>query len=106
MDRLSQDSALCGVGIYQFPWWHTGGFAHLHRNVPMLPISDDAELLRDAPSFNALIAPLPNSNIPPSFKPTECWNGVCLLQREGACTQPPPGDEVNAVLKAEEKDRK
>jgi len=106
MDRLSQDSALCGVGIYQFPWWHSGGFSHLHRNVPMLPISDAAELLRDAPSYNALIAPLSNSSIPPGFKTTECWNGVCLLQRDGPCTQPPPRDEIQAVLQAEDDNQK
>jgi len=101
MDRLSQDSTLCGIGIYQFDWWNSGGYVHLHRNVPILPLSDSAELMRDAPSFNALLAPLPNPGIPSSFKPAACWDGLCLLRREGGCAPPPPGDEINSVLKAQ-----
>jgi hypothetical protein len=101
MDRLSQDSALCGVGIYQFYWWHSGGYVHLHRNVPMMPITSSAQLLRDAPSFNALLAPQHISGIPTAFKTSECWNDVCLLQREGGCVPPPPGDEINTIQRAE-----
>jgi hypothetical protein len=101
MDRLSHDSALCGLGLYQFPWGQTGGYVHLHRNVPLLPLSSREELARDASSFNALLAPLPNADVPSAFKPSGCWNGVCLLRREGGCVPPPPGDEVNAILRAQ-----
>ena len=98
-DRLSHDAGLCGVGIYDQIWWESGGYTHLHRNVPIVQLESAAELARDAPSFNALIAPLHTAGVPAEFSQLQCWRGACLLERRGTCIAPPPGERLNAYLK-------
>ena len=34
------------------------------------------------------------------FASSGCWTGVCLYQRPGPCTLPPPDMEINAYLSA------
>lgn len=84
-DRLSREASLCGVGIYDRNWTESGGYTHLHRNVPIIQLGSAAELTRDAPSFNALIAPHNSPGIPLGFTQSQCWKGVCLFQRAGTC---------------------
>jgi hypothetical protein len=98
-DRLSQDSELCGLGIYAVPWFNTGGYAHLHRNVPIIPVLNASGLAEDTSAFNALVAPTGISNVPAGFNLDGCWNGICLHRRLGACTVLLPEDEVNEFLR-------
>lgn len=98
-NRLSREPALCGVGIYQAIWWESGGYTHLHRNVPIIPLDSAAQLAKDAPAINALIAPADASSLPSGFTQSQCWQGVCLYQRPGACTAAPADEELNAYLK-------
>jgi phosphatidylinositol glycan class B len=97
-DRLSHDSGLCGLGIYAVLWADTGGYTHLHRNVPIVPVSDASGLRADAEAFNVLIAPKEVPDLPLGFKLNECWNGVCLYRRSGVCALPQRGSELNAYL--------
>lgn len=97
-DRLSRDSGLCGLGIYSFPWFYSPGYTHLHRNVPIVLVSDASELRSDAAAVNALIAPAEASGLPPAFTRMECWNGICTYRRAGVCAAPPSGSELNAAL--------
>jgi len=98
-DRLSRDPGLCGVGLYKAMWWESGGYAHLHRHVPIIQVESGTGLAKDAPLFNALIAPRGAPDIPSGFAPSQCWGAVCLLQRAGACTAPGAGEELNAYLR-------
>jgi GPI mannosyltransferase 3 len=98
-DRLSREASLCGVGIYDRMWWESGGYTHLHRDVPIVPVESSAQLAEDAPVFNALIAPRNSPGIPAAFTPSKCWSGVCLLQRAGTCAAPAAGEELNAYLR-------
>jgi GPI mannosyltransferase 3 len=97
-DRLSRDSGLCGLGIYAVPWFSTGGYTHLHRNVPIVTVSDAAGVSANATAFNAVIAPTNVSDLPSGFRRMECWNGVCLHQRFGVCAAPQAGSDLNANL--------
>jgi hypothetical protein len=36
VDQLSRDSTLCGVGLYHIGWGDSGGYTHLHQNVPIV----------------------------------------------------------------------
>lgn len=99
-DRLSHDAGLCGVGIYGAIWWESGGYAHLHRNVPIIPVGSGADLVKDAPLFNALIAPRGSPKIPAGFAQTQCWGGMCLLERAGTCAVPSASQELNASLRS------
>jgi hypothetical protein len=98
-DRLSHEPAVCGVGIYRAIWWESGGYTHLHRDVPIIPLESAAQLAKDAPAINALIAPADSSALPAGFRQSQCWEGVCLYQRPGACAAAPADEEINAYLK-------
>jgi GPI mannosyltransferase 3 len=98
-DRIGRETEVCGVGMYRVIWWESGGYAHLHRNVPILMVADEAELKSQASSFNALIAPRNASAVPSEFAPSQCWKGVCLFERAGSCTAPREDAELNAYLK-------
>ncbi len=98
-DRLSRDSDLCGLGIYAVPLFDTGGYTHLHRNVPIVPVLAASGLAKNAPAFNALVAPIGISDVPAGFNLSGCWNGICLHRRAGACTVSQPEDEVNGFLR-------
>jgi len=100
-DRLSRDPQLCGVGIYGAIWWESGGYAHLHRDVPIIPLESAPQLARDAASINALIAPANSPGIPSGFAQSQCWQGVCLYERSGTCATPPADEELNAYLKGQ-----
>ena len=41
-DRLSREPALCGIGLYGVIWWESGGYTHLHRDVPIIPLDNAA----------------------------------------------------------------
>jgi aryl carrier-like protein len=99
LDRLSRDPTLCGVAFYEVAWWQSGGYTHLHSNVPIVPVVDSAELVKEAPAFNALVAPDGTTAVPASFKRTGCWNGICVYRREGTCEAPQPEDTLNEYLR-------
>jgi hypothetical protein len=80
-------------------WWESGGYTHLHRDVPIIPLENAAQLATDAPSINALIAPANSPGLPSGFGQSQCWQGVCLYERPGACTSPAAGEELNAYLR-------
>jgi len=99
MDSLSQDSSLCGVGLYKLSWIYSGGYSHLHRNVPIVLVLRDAELEDQAPSFNALVTDGTSTDQKLGFKSAGCWNGVCLYKRAGSCIVSGKTNEVNKVLR-------
>ena len=97
-DRLSRDSTVCGVGVYAEDWPGTGGYAHLHRNIPIVIVPDRA-IEHETPSFNALIADRTvHVDRQSGFTLVQSWNDVALYRRGGGCAA--PGDEeINAVLR-------
>ncbi len=104
-DQLSRDSNLCGVGFYgpgsdywTLSWYTAGGYAHLHRNVPILLIPSVAELAQDKLLLNALIVPASMPKVPDGFRLTQCWNEACLLERPGQCASAPEEKQLNASL--------
>jgi len=97
-DRLSQDSSLCGLGLYKVGWYDTGGYAHLHQNVPMLLFANASELDAEVRSVNAIVT---YGNLPgkaDGFKPAGCWAGVCVYLRQGPCTPPRLDNQINWML--------
>jgi GPI mannosyltransferase 3 len=99
MDRLSQDSSLCGVGLPPLLWLRTGGYAHLHQNVPIILIDPNIALEEQAPSFNALLTLRRFTDQKIGFKSAGCWNGVCLYRRAGSCIVSSQDNEVNKMLR-------
>jgi hypothetical protein len=98
LDRLSRDPSVCAVGLYQLPWDLTGGYVHLHRNIPILLTNPNFNLDRQMLNFNAMLTLGPLADPKMGFQNRGCWNGVCLYRRSGPCLNSPPFYEVNKML--------
>jgi phosphatidylinositol glycan class B len=102
--RLAQLPDLCGVLFYNHDWATTGGYAHLHRDVPVFALADDQDTARQStPAFNAIILTHESlAEFTPQYELQECSgdedDDVCIMKREGACT-PASELEVNAMLR-------
>ena len=99
LDRLSKDSSLCGVGLAELPWDLTGGYVHLHRDVPILLVNPHYSLGAQMLNFNALVTMGPLNSAEMGFSQEGCWKGVCLYRRSGPCFTSPPFYEVNKMLR-------
>lgn len=97
VDQLSRDPAVCGLGVDGISWFNTGGYTHLHRNIPIILLSASA-MAEETASVNAVIAVGTPAHLPHEFALRECSDGVCLYQRARSCASPQTG-EVNAVLR-------
>jgi hypothetical protein len=101
MGALSRAQNICGVGLYNVPWWSTGGETYLHHNVPLLETESAAELEKDSSGVNVLLAPEGVSGVPPAYAVTKCFNHVCVMVRPGECAPPQRPDEVNTHMREE-----
>lgn len=93
---LQNREDLCGVGLSGVSWLFTGGYTHLHRDVPIIiPVYAD-ELLSFA--YNYVLAN-PGTFADADFAPLRCWDGenFCVYRRDGPCQQA-RGMEANEVL--------
>jgi GPI mannosyltransferase 3 len=99
MDQLSLDPSVCGVGLYKIPWIMTGGYSHLHQNVPLVMVRQDSELQEQVPAFNALLSRETVNDQKMTFKSDKCWGDVCLYRRTGSCIMSPQTNEVNKMLR-------
>jgi hypothetical protein len=97
-DQLSRDSTLCGVGVYRIGWWNLGGYAHLHKNVPIVLLGRASELEEEQRSFNAVVTDGRLPDPKDGFELAGCWNSVCLYRRLGPCTPPQGNNEINWLL--------
>ncbi|MBW4634095.1 MAG: hypothetical protein KME30_19975 [Iphinoe sp. HA4291-MV1] len=96
--KLSTEETLCGVGIWGFPWYQSGGYTYLHRNVPIFLVEQDQDFEQLTQSFNYLVANVP---VPPQYQNyalQQCWKSTCLYKRQGSCVQT-PDKHINQVLK-------
>jgi hypothetical protein len=91
-----QDPALCGIATRDMEYWQSGGYAFLHRDVPLyFPIvrRPDGRIdfaTESAPAWNYLMAP-PTSPVPAGYAKVTCRptkaGGLCLYRRPGACRE-------------------
>jgi hypothetical protein len=98
-DEVGKKPDLCGVAIIGLEWWRTGGYTHLHRNIPMFEI-DRSEESRYAPGYNYVISQDQIMNVPgyeierctPNMGFSPATRGaICIYRRPGRCAplQPP-----------------
>ncbi len=104
MQLLSHTSDACGVALYGLDWSESGGYAYLHRDIPIFqttleypykPISPAAEkniqhwmnFNEMSPAFNYVIASQPLTY--GDYRTLQCWSGVCLYKRPGGCAKIP-----------------
>jgi hypothetical protein len=106
--KLAHDPDLCGLLFYNDDWAATGGYAHLHRNVPIYALADDQDTAHEATeAFNAII--LSRSSLEDFMDdftlvgcsgPEDDPDATCIVKREGDC-KPLPNLQVNAMLRRE-----
>jgi phosphatidylinositol glycan class B len=102
--KLAPQADLCGVLFYNHDWAQTGGYAHLHRDVPIYALADDQDSARQSTAaFNAIVLTHGSlDDFTPEFTVQECSgdedDDVCIMRREGDCT-PAPDLGVNAMLR-------
>jgi GPI mannosyltransferase 3 len=102
--KLAHQGDLCGVLFYNHDWASTGGYSHLHRNVPMFALEDAQDTAQQSTTaFNAIILTREFiDDFTPEYTLQECSgdedDDVCIMKRKGACTRA-PDLEVNAMLR-------
>ena len=90
---LSSDARLCGLLLYDFSWISTGGYAYLHRNVPIyqMGFGGESDSPRDRWSYNfALVRRYSITHFQPRYVQQLCiGNGgsddFCVVARQGPC---------------------
>lgn len=96
-DALAVDRSVCGIGLFGVGWAFTGGYAHLHRDVPIYEMWRVDEYQRNAAAFDVTLAPA-RYRAALMGRPERCWNdGFCLFRRAGGC-EPRPGYSINRWL--------
>ena len=93
---LSGQTQLCGLALYDDSWIPTGGYAHLHRDVPIYALSRDRALARrSTEAFDfVLLRRASIADFAPSYELASCvGNGasgdLCILRRQGSCRRLP-----------------
>jgi phosphatidylinositol glycan class B len=93
---------LCGLLLYDANWWDTGGYAYLHRNVPLYVFDHfNAPAIKSTVGFDAVILRRKSlSEFAAKFRVQQCFaslgnEDVCLMVREGPCTH---DSELDALL--------
>jgi phosphatidylinositol glycan class B len=96
---------LCGVLFYDDDWASTGGYAHLHRDVPIYALADDQDTAQESTAaFNAIVLSRESvDDFTPQFELRGCSgedadDDTCVMVRPGTCT-PVPKLEINAMLR-------
>ena len=90
--------------FYDQDWASTGGYAHLHRDVPLYALENDQDTARESTAaFNAIVLTRASlEDFAPQFTLQECSgdadDDVFIMKRKGGCT-PAPDLEVNAMLR-------
>ena len=87
---------LCGLKFYGIAWSDTGGYAFLHRDVPMYEDAGDGA---PASAFNMVVL-LPDfvARFTPLYRVRTCSERLCVMERAGPCT-PDPEREINAMIR-------
>lgn len=100
--RLFKQPSLCGLLLYDYPWGETGGYAFLHRKIPIYPTVEDPEsALRASAAFNVILAKRASlSSFVAPFHLDECMGGadpedLCIIERKGDCV---PDDSLHPLL--------
>ncbi len=97
-DLLAREPSVCGVQLVDVPWVTTGGYTHLHRDIP---IGISNEMADTAASGNNVVLTTRGnvSSIDLPYERLACFGGVwgiCAYKRPGRCWS--VGDGINSYL--------
>lgn len=103
-EAVRDTPSLCGVALFDVNWAGTGGYAYLHRAIPLMEYASSQRdaMLHDEPQFDAVVA-LANLAPPPGFTAKRCFTGnggttICVNTRPGKCATATSPAIVNRQL--------
>ncbi len=79
----------CGVIVDDVPWSSTGGYAYLHRDIPLF--FDAPPRHRDSANYAIVRAGRQSAPRFRLYRPGPESRGFVLMRRDGACSPPPEG---------------
>ncbi|MBM4185570.1 MAG: hypothetical protein FJ207_15345 [Gemmatimonadetes bacterium] len=85
MERLRTDPDVCGVALVRVHWAWTGGYAYLHRDIPLYDASDGRLFRLLEPAFNAVLVTRELLPVLRGYTVDRCWENTCLAKRAGTC---------------------
>lgn len=93
---VRKQADLCGLGHYEARWSRGGGYAYLHRPIPIylpdLYADPEAELASHQGAFNYLIAlPAPKHPLPAGYRREACFGAGGLFPKRDLCVYRRPG---------------
>lgn len=100
-EALSKKDNVCGLGAIGMGWGWTGGYSHLHKDVPFWDIRNGTEFEQTKRFVNVLTASGANGKQIGDFVRGPCWGvdvEICIYERPGPC-DPPEGYTINQWLK-------
>ena len=97
MREIGRNPGTCGVGLIYVGWGYVGGYAFLHRKVPMFEIRHRGELAKMSHLVNALIVRGRVRDFSP-YRLERCWEEYCIYRRPGGCQPPDDGYSINNLL--------
>lgn len=96
--KLGEQPKSCGVGLYGIPWYLTGGYTYLHRDIPIIPLANLDQVAKEASAVDFIVSRENLWSATKEFEEKGCWNGVCLYSRNGSCIRL-TSSELNNSLK-------
>ena len=104
--HAGQDASVCGLATYEIDYWGSGGYAYVHRPIPLYlgwaPPGQSAQawLAAGRAGYNTIIAPVVHrAELPSGYDPEQCAGSgrgrLCLYRRPGSCV---PGAAPNLLL--------
>jgi GPI mannosyltransferase 3 len=92
--------SICGIGLVSIPWYYSGGYTYLHRNVPIYPLYGTQDLAETWGAFDVALAQKKDAALLPlGYRRARCYSDtVCVFVRSGSCAAR-PDRTVNAYLR-------
>jgi hypothetical protein len=91
---LSLRKDVCGVALLGLGWAFTGGYTHLHHDVPLFELRKPEDPSAVEAHANYLLSRGFAQPRLGAFVRERCWGPICLHRRAGGC-EPRPGYDVN-----------
>lgn len=88
---VAQLEGVCGIGILDDVWFHTGGYSSFHHAVPFYWAIPMGPLDPDSTTFNTVVYDRGKS-IGTGYVEQACFGESCVAQRHGSCAPGPMTD--------------
>jgi hypothetical protein len=95
--QLSRREDVCGVALLDLAWSYSGGYTHLHHDVPLFEVRSPEAIRGVERHANYLVSRNLDAPRLAAYARERCWGRFCLYQRPGGC-ETAPGYDLNALL--------